>query len=88
MREIQVNYCAVCGAVEDVHTVCSKDGTVCVEIGCSCGRGDVRRIEMEKGEGYWLSLPVSLHTNEAVREREDNEDPGESGVFPEPEGQE
>ena len=88
MREIQVNYCAVCGAVEDVHTVQNRDGTVRVEISCGCGQGGVRRIEMKKGEGYWLKLPAALHTNEAEREREGDADPGESGVFPEPEGQE
>lgn len=82
MFEIEVRRCAVCGMLEDVHTMTDADGDVTIELSCSCGKSPVRTVELAKGEGYCLKVPVAQHTDEAG-EREsdgDDQDPGEGDV--------
>ena len=82
MIAIEVKRCVVCGALEDVHTMTDVAGDVTIELSCSCGKSPVRTVELAKGEGYWLKVPVIQHTDEA-KEREadgDDQDPGEGDL--------
>ena len=88
MREIQVGRCPECGALQDVHTREHSGGTVTVELSCRCGKSDVQRVEIAKGEPYWLTLPVERHTYEAAKEGEADAGSGSGSVFQIPAGQE
>lgn len=82
MIAIEVKRCETCGALEDVHTMTDADGDVTIELSCRCGKSPVRTVELAKGEGYWLKVPVIQHTDEAG-EREsdgDDQDPGKGDV--------
>ena len=82
MIAIEVKRCAACGALEDVHTMTAADGSVTIELVCSCGKSETRRVDLAKGEGYWLKIPVIQHTDEAKERDSDgnDQDSGEGGI--------
>jgi len=83
MIAIEVKRCAVCGALEDLHTITHADGSVTVELTPPCEHGETRTVKLSRGEGYWFEIPAQRYSMDEAKGSEADgrdQDPGEGDL--------